>query len=369
MATYSQANLFEVAADRRTVVLIDPLKDPRWDRFVDNHPYGWIVHLSGWQKMLENTFPHMKGHYLAVIDADGKMHAALPLFFVKSWLLGRRLVSIPFATLSDPLVKTDDDMQALLKGAFDLSKRLRVSCLEIRSYQSSLLRLDDRFSCSDFYKHHYLLVDNKLEELWKSFHRTNVRQRIQRAQNSSLSLKVADTESDLIKFFNLHKTTRKKLCLPPQPYMLFKQLWDIFSPSKQITLLMAQNADQTIACLMLFKYKDRVSAEFLASDYNYRNLSPNHLLFWEAIKSAHDEGYKIFDFGRTSPLNRSLMEFKNHWGTSVINLPQFFYPGTRQGINADREMSRSYRISKTMCKFAPEPFYSLIGRLCYRHLA
>jgi peptidoglycan/xylan/chitin deacetylase (PgdA/CDA1 family) len=367
-ASEAQQSLHLQRAPSRVVVL-DPLKDPRWDKFVEKHPYGWIVHLSGWKKVIENSFPHMKGHYLAVINGtDGEIRAALPVFDVNSWLLGRRLISIPFATLSDPLVTTQEDMQILFKEALDLSKKLRTSYLEIRSLQSFPLIQDTRFCCSDFYKHHYLTLTKELDELKKSFHRTNVRQRIQRAQNSNISLKVADSESDLIEFFNLHKKMRKRQCLPPQPYILFKQLWDAFAPLKYMTLLLAQKDDQTISGLILFKFKDRVSAEFLASDDSYLNLSPNHLLFWEAIKTAREEGFKIFDFGRTSPLNSSLMKFKSHWGTTIVDLPHFVYPDRARGIIAERETSLGYRLSKTICKNAPEPFYSLAGRFYYRHL-
>jgi CelD/BcsL family acetyltransferase involved in cellulose biosynthesis len=51
-----------------------------------------------------------------------------------------------------------------------------------------------------------------------------------------------------------------------------------------------------MATLILFMFRDRISAEFLASDDSYFNLSLNHLLFLEAINTAHDEGFKIFDF-------------------------------------------------------------------------
>ena len=38
-----------LARPSEEVIEIDPLKDPRWDTFVENHPFGWIVHLSGWK--------------------------------------------------------------------------------------------------------------------------------------------------------------------------------------------------------------------------------------------------------------------------------------------------------------------------------
>ena len=39
----------------RDNILIDPASDSRWDEFVAAHPYGWICHLAGWKKVLEDT--------------------------------------------------------------------------------------------------------------------------------------------------------------------------------------------------------------------------------------------------------------------------------------------------------------------------
>jgi lipid II:glycine glycyltransferase (peptidoglycan interpeptide bridge formation enzyme) len=120
--------------------------------------------------------------------------------------------------------------------------------------------------------------------------------------------------------------------------------------------------------LILFAFKDRVSAEFAASDEQYRDISPNHLLFWEAIKWAYSEGYKIFDFGRTALSNTALMDFKNRWGTKIVDLPQFFYPLQAIQRNIEVEKSQGYRFIKKICTSAPDWALPPIGRFCYRHL-
>ena len=53
----------------------------------------------------------------------------------------------------------------------------------------------------------------------------------------------------------------------------------------------------------------------------YSNLNTNYFGVWEAIKLAHSEGYKIFDFGRTGINNDGLMSFKSRWGAKVVDLP------------------------------------------------
>ena len=351
------------------VTIIDPVEDTRWDTFVENHPFGWICHLSGWKQVLEESFPHIKGYYLVLLDDTSKeIKAGMPVFEVKSWLTGRRLVSIPFATLCDPLISSSEEMRILFDEALNLSKKFGDAYIEIRALSSSPLIQDNQLGESRFYKHHYLLLENEPEQLKKKFHRTCVRQRISRAIESKLNLKVADSESDLRSFYKLHIRTRKKLCLPPQPYHFFKSLWETFSPTKRMSLLIAEREEEPIASLILFKFKERVSAEFAASDETFKDLSPNHLLFWEAIKSAYAEGYKIFDFGSTSPNNDSLMDFKRHWGTKIIDLPKYFYPKQVLEKVSKEEESKSYKLVKKICEKAPNYALKPIGNFCYRHL-
>lgn len=352
-----------------SVVRIDPLKDPRWDRFVENHPFGWICHSSGWKRVLEQTFKHIKGHHLALVDSrNGNIKAGLPLFEVCSWLTGRRLVSIPFATLSDPLISSPIEMKTLLDAAIDLSDQIGTSRIEIRTLYAHPLISDPRLAGDHFYKHHYLKLDKKPEELRRSFHRKAVRQEINMVEKSNLRLRIAGPESDLRKFYILYVKTRKRLGLPPHPYRFFKALWDVFYPSGKIALFLAELDKDTIAGHMVFKFNQRFSAEFEGWDKRFSKMSPNHFLFWEEIKAAYSEGYKIFDFGRTSPGNIPLMDFKRHWGTHTVDLPQFFYPMQSCGKVAAKESSLAYKLIQGAVKNSPDFALSAIGKFCYRHL-
>ncbi len=351
------------------IKLIDPITDPRWDKFVESHPFGWICHLSGWKQVLEKSFNHLKGYYFARMDnLEKNIEAALPIFEVRSWLTGRRLVSVPFASLFDPLISSKEEMDELVEAAIKLSQELRSSYIEIRALASSSFIQDDRFSKNAFYKHHYLPLNKDPQELKRTFHRTCVRQRITRAEKSDIHLKIGKKEGDLKQYHSLHTTTRKRLGLPSQPYIFFKNLWDEFYPSNMLSLLLAEKNDENIAGLILFKFKDRFSVDFAASNEKYVNISPNHFLFWEAIKLAYEEGYRIFDFGRTSPTNEGLMDFKNRWGTKIIELQQFYYPKETILNKASQEKTKKYRLMTKICANAPDRFQTRIGAFCYRHL-
>ncbi|MEO0131215.1 MAG: peptidoglycan bridge formation glycyltransferase FemA/FemB family protein [candidate division WOR-3 bacterium] len=348
------------------VIFIDPCEDKRWDTFVENHPFGWICHLSGWKKVLEYSFSHIKGNVLA-LEESNKIVAGIPIYEVRSWFTGHRFVSIPFATLSDPLITSKEQRDILLPALIKLKISKMMDYIEIRSHLSDSLEYDGHFFKTTYFKSHYINLQRNVEEIRKSFHRSCVRQRIARAEKSGVSIKRGE-EEDLKEFYKLYLMTRKRLCLPPQPYKFFKSIWNTFYHDKKIDLLLAEKNQEAIAGLLLFKFKNRVSAECAGSNENYNNLSPNHLLFWEAIKIAHMEGFEIFDFGRTSPMSKSLMDFKSRWGTKEVDLPIYFFPKEKAIKSDDRENSLGYKIVQKLCRIMPYPYFQYFGQFIYRHL-
>ena len=86
---------------------------PEWDAFVQRHPWGVIAHLSGWKRAVEQTFQHIRGE-VVVVREGGRIVAGIPFYDVRSFLLGNRTVSVPFATLCDPLVSSPEQLETLI---------------------------------------------------------------------------------------------------------------------------------------------------------------------------------------------------------------------------------------------------------------
>jgi hypothetical protein len=350
------------------VEIIDPIKDPRWDKFVEAHPFGWIVHLSDWKKVLEKSFPHMKGHYLALVDVESsEIRAALPLFEVRSRLTGNRLVSVPFAQLCDPLIRTSDDMAKLLDGAFDLSKRLKTSYIEIRTYNAPSFP-DERLRADELYKHHFIKLDNDPGIIRKSFHQRGINQAINRAIRNELELKVADCEEDVKAFNDLFMQTRKRLGVPYQPYLFLKTLWDIFHPLNRLILLLAKHKNRIASGIVFFQFNGRFSAEWEGWDTSFGNINPNHFIFWEGIKLAHKNENRIFDFGITSPTNEGLVTFKNRWGTEVVDFHRYYYSLDASKTYLESETSLKQKVIEGICRKSPSKLYELFGIFCFRHM-
>lgn len=198
-----------------------------------------------------------------------------------------------------------------MNAALDLAVSTACPHIEIRTLGASEFILNERFGRTNFYKHHFLSLEHDLEEIRKGFHRTCVRQRITRAQKSGLDLRIGETEEDLGRFYRLYLLTRKRVNLPPQPYRFFRLLWKVFLHPGKLELLLVEKEKTALAGLILLKFKGRVSAEFAGSDESFKEMSPNHLLFSEAIVKAHREKYRVFDFVPSSSPNAASTGI--HW--------------------------------------------------------
>ncbi len=355
--------------DTRRVVWLGPQDMPRWDRFVDGHPFGWLCQRSAWKDVLESSFGHIRGHFCAVIDdRSGDILSGIPVYTVKSWLLGNRLVSVPFATLCDPLVSSPDDMSKLSPFLLRRSEADSAASIEVRSLRSEALIQIPGVGVSRFYKHHFLRLDRSLEELRKSFHNTSVRQRINRAERNHVEVRRGDSVSDLSSFCSILDRSRRRLALPSIPFRFFNALWDAFYQSGHLVLLLATHDGRLVGGMLSLKHQKLFTVEYSAEIADTRRLGVNQTLYWAAIKEAHRGGQEIFSFGRTSPNNKGLLAYKSCWGTSVEELPTFFFPETACRYVDKREESFQHRFIKKIAGTAPLPVCRCLGEFCYRHM-
>lgn len=356
-------------SDSLRIEYLDPCQDKRWDSFVDNHPYGWVTHLSTWKKVLDSSFTHMKGHYLALCDSvTGAIRAGLPVYEVRSKLLGNRLVSIPFASLTDPLVSSPDEFHVLADELMALAMKKGISRVEIRTLYGADLMADDRLSPVNDHTVQTIPLNINPEQVKLTFHKKCVRNRIDKALNSNLNIRKGEGERDIRELYSVYKLMRKRVGLPPQPYTFIRSLCETLQADNKADLLLVEDKGRTVAGMLLFKYKDRVSAEIAVMNYQDHALSPNHLLFWDAIRRSCCSGYRWFDFGRTALSNQSLVLFKSRWGATSANASTYYTKDEAEIRCRCTEELLVSRLLKKVCISAPDLIFTEIGRFCYRHV-
>ena len=102
-----------------------------WDAFVRAHQHGSPFHLTAWKRSIEETFGYQPLYLLA--EEEGRLRGVLPLFLVRN-LLGKALISSPFAVYGGPLADAPDVARSLSQcGRMSTGSSLGVGYAELRN--------------------------------------------------------------------------------------------------------------------------------------------------------------------------------------------------------------------------------------------
>jgi CelD/BcsL family acetyltransferase involved in cellulose biosynthesis len=300
---------------------------------------------------------------LALEDALGGLVAGVPIVETRGLLRGRRWISLPFTDFCPPLVVgNSDDLPARLEEEIDAARReAGVDSVELRAAPASdrPLRLHRGLR-------HTLQLDHDPERTFGRF-KPNVRNKIRSADRSEVTIAREKKEVDVTRtFYELHTATRRRLGVPVQPRRYFFLLWQrILEPGLGF-LLVARAGGEPVAAAVFLAWNGTIVYKYGASDPAAWKLRPNNALLWHAISCACEDGYSIFDFGRTDPANDGLREFKRGWGTEEASLAYAVLGPTRvSAVNTER----AARLTAPVIRHAPHFVCRGLGRALYRYAA
>ena len=294
-------------------IWLDQHEYAEWDAFVGQHPYGLIYHLSSWKEAIERAFSHIKGHFLVLRSGtSGKIFGGIPVYSICSWLLGNRIVSIPYASICDPLISSPHHFKLLWPKILDLQASTASHHIELRSVHGNEYVNNIPFCSRQNFLHHYLPLNEPIEDIKKNLP-YNLRREIKKAHLHGLKLKKEKGKNSIYFLYHLITNTRKKLCLPPIPLKLFESIDQ--SLYDRMSIFFAVQDQTNIASLLALHYKNTIHIEFYGGIPQAYQTGASHFLHWEVIKYAHDIGCKLISFGRTHPQNSGLIGFKRRWNT------------------------------------------------------
>jgi CelD/BcsL family acetyltransferase involved in cellulose biosynthesis len=293
-------------AERLGVATIDPLGDPRWQRFVESSPSASIFHHAVWLQLLHTQYRYPLGA-VCVTDENREIIAGLPLAHVKSRLTGSRLVSVPFADACPPLTRSADERALhVLADALDERRRSARVDIEVRASVGGVGRAGAKF-----YQHEVPLHDD-VEVIRRGFH-SSVRRRVSKSFREGVQVKQGTDRATLDRFYALHLITRRRQGVPTQPKSFIRRFASLFEEDLGFVLL-AQAQGRTVAAALFLVFNGVLTYKYGASDPRYLQLKPNNAIFMEAIRWGAANGCHTFDLGRTDLDNEGLRSFKRGWG-------------------------------------------------------
>jgi peptidoglycan pentaglycine glycine transferase (the first glycine) len=135
------------------------------------------------------------------------------------------------------------------------------------------------------------------------------------------------TASDIATWYGILVETARRDGFVVRARSYFETLWRVLEPAGMLKMFVAEFEGSMIAGILCTAMGGRVVYNFGASSNEHRNVMPNHLIQWHAIRWAADKGYRVYDFRGVSPIRdgepveehiAGLNRFKEGFGATYV---------------------------------------------------
>jgi peptidoglycan pentaglycine glycine transferase (the first glycine) len=307
-----------------------------WNRFVAEHPQGHVLQswewgelkaTTGWQPLRIALWNRQTQHIVAGAQVLRRGAPHIPLwaghlaYVPKGPLLdwSQAESSITFCQLLDHCLRRqgalalriEPGLQADTSQASYMQKYWPDLCASpvppvqpLRTIMLDLQASEDELRA-------------RMKEKW--------RYNIGLATRRGVQVRVASTLADVQAWYRLLQVTAKRDQFGIHTLDYYVQAWQLLSAQERTTLLLAEYEGQLLAGIFVTLFAHEAIYLYGASSNEHRNLMPNYLLQWEAIRWARQRGalrYDLWGIPATDDETEAMAgvyRFKRGWGGDVVS--------------------------------------------------
>jgi FemAB-related protein (PEP-CTERM system-associated) len=269
------------------------------------------------------------------------------------------LVSTPLASYGGILAGSEAVAQAILQRARNLAKTLQVQFLELRNFRNAVP--DDSLKTKDLYvtfRQELVGVEANLQAIPRKT-RAEVREGIR----NQLTFKV--DEIGPREFFGVFSSSVRDLGTPVFPKQLFANGMKQFGSDCKI--FSVHWKDKLVAAVWTLFYKDEVVPHFGGSIREYNRLAVNNFMYWMLIRYGCENGYRVFDFGRSKKGTGSF-DFKKRWGMTMSDLTYQYALVRQQSLPDYSPLNPKFSLGLEVWRRLPLPMTQIVGPMIAKHL-
>lgn len=342
------------------IYTLNPINDGRWGELVKCHPLSSIFHRGEWLQALVDTYGY-RPLVLTTAAPGEPLSDGIVFCEVRSWITGKRLVSLPFSDHADPLLSEVNMGTQFAEWIAATTRSQRLCYVELRPllWRGSPASLGTGQS---FWVHTLDLTKSE-RELFRNLDKSSLQRRIKKAEREQLEYESGSSEKLLDEFYDLLLITRRRHQLLPQPRSWFRNLAKHLKTDFVVRI--ARKDGKAIAAIIALSHRRTAVYKYGCSDEKYHHLAGMPFLFWKVITECRAEGAEILDFGRTEPENEGLLRFKDQFGTVRQRITYLRYPQKTLDV---RDISSRLPFAGHIFSILPGSFSWRLGGILYRHM-
>jgi GNAT acetyltransferase-like protein len=342
---------------------VDPLEDGRWQSLVERHPHASIFHHVGWLNALYLTYGY-EPVVLTTSRPTSDLENGMLFCRIRSWVTGKRIVSLPFSDHCAFLCEPDEKFESLIWHLHTARVGQRWKYLELRpvsrNFEEAVQELG--FKPAAKYVLHRVDLEPAVEEIFRRLDKDSIQRRVRHSERVGIVEISGNSQGLLRDFYQLLVRTRARHDLPPQPYAWFSNLLNCMGEAVDLRVAYMKNVP--VAAVWVFHFKSKSYYKYGCSDERFHKLGAMPFLLWRAILNAKSIGSKTFDLGRTGEDHHGLIAFKNHWTPVSESLTYWKFP-SHGSITFFEDWKRG--MVKRVCSHVPNRLLQAVGAWLYRH--
>lgn len=321
-----------------------------WDEYVQHSQVASPFHLLAWKRVMDRTYAY-PSHYL-MARRGGRIEGVLPLFELKSKILGHSLTTPPGGLCAE----NEEAAVALIERAKELTANVGAKYLSFKD--SSKKWGGGLVSVAE----HYTMIRDlpaRTDELWKSLDR-KVRRYVRIALESDLQVSLGDGEY-LDDFYAVYRIFLRDKGTPSFGRVFLRNVVEEFGDKLLVCCVRWQG--QLIGAYCAFLFRDAILGAWGAALPRYLDHRPNHMSYWTYMQYGCEHGFRHMDLGR-SRMGSGPYEFKKGWAAQPRRLYQQYYlKGNSQPprVGGSREDDAKYRLFVNLWRRMPLPLAEALG--------
>jgi len=153
------------------------------------------------------------------------------------------------------------------------------------------------------------------------------RYNIRLGARKGVTVRVASSLEDVRAWYALLETTGERDQFGIHTLDYYQRVWQIFAPDDCVRLFLAEYEGQLLAGIFVGLFARQGLYLYGASSNERRQLMPNYVLQWEAIRWAKQRGALLYDFWGIPETDEEdeamagVYRFKRGWGGRVVQFP------------------------------------------------
>jgi len=336
-----------------------------WNQFVEKSEHSSVFHLWEWGELISEVYGHRR--YYLLVEQNGEIVAVFPLIHIKSGLFGDKLISLPFCEHGGAVAERYDEAEknsseSLYAYVRSLAASLDVDYVEVRAPALIGNSTERLFRSHGYQKiEHYVTfrlgLDRSCEEIWKSVEGIK-RKAVRKALKNNVRVRIAKDEGEVAAFYKLYLETQKRLGSPPHSHEFFKAMWNKLYPIGCLQISLAEYDNEVIGGNIVLPFRKEIYWWINATKAKYRSLNATNLLLWNTIEFGVNNGFRVFDMGRTRR-DSDVYEFKQPWHGLETSLSDFVY--STKEISLPDPSQRRYVIMSKIWRRLPDAIAEKLG--------